>query len=128
MNQNFNAKLYDNTIQKISYTRGITPMRAERPSLQLSAWTTQNHSGGMPLETKAGERGGTGVQSTGARHVSKGPALIKYFFRDIREEILEKVFAMLRPFFWKHTKNTIKFWISCVFARSRPFLFFSLEN
>ena len=41
-------------------------------------------------------RGGCrGVQSTGARHVlrgpSRGPALIKFFFRDTREEMLEKL-------------------------------------
>ena len=36
-----------------------------------------------------------GVQSTGAGHVlkdpSRGPALIKFFFRDTREEMLEKL-------------------------------------
>ena len=46
-------------------------------------------------EIRAGERGeGRGVQSTGARHVlrgpSRGPALIKLFFRNTREEMLEK--------------------------------------
>ena len=40
-------------------------------------------------------RGGRGVRSTGARHVlrgpSRGPSLIKFFFRDTREEMLEKL-------------------------------------
>ena len=40
-------------------------------------------------------RGGRGVQSTGARHVlrgpSRGPAVIKFFFRDTRAEMLEKL-------------------------------------
>ena len=44
---------------------------------------------------RAGERGEQGVQSTGARHVlrgpSRGPALMKIFFRDICEEMLEKL-------------------------------------
>ena len=40
---------------------------------------------------RAGERGGRGVRSTGARHVLRGPALEKFFFRDTREEMLEKL-------------------------------------
>ena len=44
---------------------------------------------------RAEERGVRGVQSTGARHVlrspSRGPAFIKFFFRDTREEMLEKL-------------------------------------
>ena len=40
---------------------------------------------------RAGERGGRGVQSTEARHVLRGPwrgpALIKFFFTDTREEM-----------------------------------------
>ena len=106
MNQNFNAKLYDKTIQKISYTRGITPMRAERPSLQLSALDNTKSQRWDAIGDQGWWEGGTGVQSTGARHVSKGPALIKFFLRDTREEILEKVFAMLRPFFLEtHEKH-----------------------
>ena len=31
--------------------------------------------------------GGRGVQSTGACHVLKGPALTKFFFSDTREEM-----------------------------------------
>ena len=43
------------------------------------------------MQRKAGKRGGKGVQSTGARHVLRGPALIKFFFTDTREEMLEKL-------------------------------------
>ena len=45
--------------------------------------------------------GGKGVQSTGARHVlrgpSRGPTLIKFFFRDTSREMLDKLrLRMLR--------------------------------
>ena len=40
------------------------------------------------LMSRAGERG---VQSIGARHVFRGPAVIKFFIRDTRAEMLEKL-------------------------------------
>ena len=36
-------------------------------------------------------KGGRGVKSTGARHVLRGLSLAKFFFRDTREEMLEKL-------------------------------------
>ena len=40
-------------------------------------------------------RGGQEVQNTGARHILRGPwrgpALMKFFFRDARDEMLEKL-------------------------------------
>ena len=62
---------------------------------------------------RAGERGGRGNKVPGARHVFRGPALIKLFSlgRDTREEMLEKLRFRYEIFFLEtNEKIRIKFW------------------